>query len=102
MLNSLAPSDVVSGTLVEDNILSGNGGLPPFEHLPGRTAKPTGVIVATGSFPAATPKGTPAPVQAGVRLVGNVIGGESWGTWSTPQNRLTVAGTVEAGMASHV
>ncbi len=101
VLNSLAPFDVVSGTLVEDNLLSRNGGLPPFEHLPGYVPKPTGVIVVTAELPPGTPKGTVAPLQRGVRLVGNIITSEGWGIWSTPQNHLTVTGTVEQGVTAN-
>ena len=101
VLNSLAPGDVVSGTLVEDNVLSDNGGLPPFEHLPGYVSKPTGVIVVTAGLPPGTPKGTVAPVQEGVRLVGNVISDEGWGIWSTPQNHLTITGTVARGVTAN-
>ena len=100
VLNSLAPGDVVSGTLVEDNVLSRNGGLPPFEHLPGYVPKPTGVIVVTAGLPPGAPKGTVAPVQVGVRLVGNVISDEGWGIWSTPQNHLSITGTVVRGVAA--
>ena len=96
VLNSLAPADVVSGTLVEKNVLSGNGGLPPFEKLPGYASKPTGLIAVTAGLPAGVPKGTPAPVQVGVRLVGNVVNNEQWGYWLTPQNRFAISGTVEA------
>ncbi len=101
VLNSLAPGDVVSGTLIEDNFLSDNGGLPPFEHLPGYVPKPTGVIVVTAGLPPGAPKGTAAPVQEGVRLVGNVITDEGWGIWSTPQNHLTITGTVEQGVTGN-
>ena len=101
VLSSLAPFDVVSGTLVEDNVLSSNGGLPPFEHLPGYSPKPTGVIVVTAGLPPGTPKGTVAPVQQGVRLVGNIISDETWGIWSTPQNHLTIAGTVDRGVTAN-
>ena len=101
VLNSLAPFDVVSGTLVEDNVISGNGGLPPFEHLPGYVPRPTGVIVVTAGLPPSTPKGTAPPVQLGVRLVGNIISGEGWGIWSTPQNHLAITGTVDRGVAAN-
>jgi hypothetical protein len=101
VLNSLAPGDVVSGTLVEDNVLARNGSLPPFEHLPGYAPKPTGVIVVTAGLPPGTPKGTAAPVQVGVRLVGNVISDEGWGIWSTPQNHLSITGTVALGVAAN-
>ena len=101
VLNSLAPFDVVSGTLVEDNIVSRNGSLPSFEHLPGYVPKPTGVIVVTAGLPPGTPKGTVSPVQQGVRLVGNIISDEGWGIWSTPQNHLTITGTVDRGVVAN-
>ena len=98
VLNSLAPGDVVSGTLVEDNVLSRNGGLPAFEHLPGYAPKPTGLIVVTAALPPGTPKGAAAPVQEGVRISGNIISDEGWGIWSTPQNHLSVTGNVLRGV----
>ena len=102
VLNALAPSDIVSGTLVEDNILSANGALPAFEHLPGYQARPTGIIVVTSPLAAGAGKGELAPVQEGVRLVGNIITHESWGIWSTPQNRLTVTASVAVGIVNQL
>ncbi len=95
VLNSLAPGDVVTGTLIEDNVLSRNGGLPPFEKLPGYTSNPTGLIAVTAGLPPGTPRGTPAPVQQHVRIVDNVISGEHYGVWLTPQNHFTFVGTTE-------
>jgi hypothetical protein len=59
------------------------------------------VIVVTAGLPPGTTNGTVSPVQQGVRLVGNIISDEGWGIWSTPQNHLTITGTVDRGVVAN-